>query len=128
MLHHLRIARSRIWLTGNYQLLVFVQFQVVFSVEKIAHFLHYVALPVLFGRELVESGSQIDIPGEMLVDFLKEYVDIVEIEFGEEFNGESGEFVKDLSVIGGIPVMKHDFLLEEIFVFEIIDEGSVLIK
>jgi hypothetical protein len=77
---------------------------------------------------LVESGSQIDIPGEMLVDFLKEYVDIVEIEFGEEFNGESGEFVKDLSVIGGIPVMKHDFLLEEIFVFEIIDEGSVLIK
>ncbi len=77
---------------------------------------------------MVESGSQVDVPWEVLVDFLKEYVDIVEIKFGEEFNGESGEFVKYLGVIGGIPVMKHDFLLEEIFVFEIIDDGSVLIK
>ncbi len=77
---------------------------------------------------MIESGSQVDIPGEVLVDFLKEYVDIVEIKFGEEFNGESGEFVQDLSVIGGIPVMKHDFLLEEIFNFKFIDDGSVLIK
>ena len=75
---------------------------------------------------MIKSGSQIDVPGEMLVDFFEEDVNVLKVFFWEEFVGESSETAHDGSVIGGVPVMKHDFFFEDFFLFHVLDDSSIL--
>jgi hypothetical protein len=76
---------------------------------------------------LIKAGSEIDVPREVLVEFFKEDVNVLKVFFGEEFDGKASEIAQDGSVIGGVPVMKHDFFFEDIFLFHVFNDCSILL-